>query len=65
MESLIDRIIIDPSICNGKPTIKGTRITVNSILEFLSVGDNAEEILQQYPSLQEKDISACLLFAAE
>ncbi|MCA9735593.1 DUF433 domain-containing protein [candidate division KSB1 bacterium] len=65
MENLLSRITIDANICNGKPTIRGKRITVNTILEFLSAGNTQEEILVQYPSLEKADISACLLFAAE
>ncbi|MBW6480659.1 MAG: DUF433 domain-containing protein [Bacteroidales bacterium] len=65
MEYLTDRITIDQNICNGKPTIRGTRIAVNTILEFLSAGDTAEEILKQYPGLVKEDIAACLKFAAE
>ncbi len=59
------RITIDPAVCNGKPTIRGKRITVQTILEFLSAGEDREEILRQYPSLEEEDIDACLAFAAE
>ncbi|MCF8308335.1 MAG: DUF433 domain-containing protein [Bacteroidales bacterium] len=62
MEYLTDRITIDEKVCNGKPTIRGKRITVNTILEFLSAGDSSEEILKQYPSLEKEDISACLKF---
>jgi uncharacterized protein (DUF433 family) len=65
MKELIDRITIDQKICNGKPTIRGKRITVNTILEFLSAGESENEILKQYPMLEKEDISACLLFAAE
>ncbi len=65
MEQLTDRITIDETICNGKPTIRGKRITVQTILEFLSAGDSAEDILKQYPSLELSDIKACLVFAAE
>jgi uncharacterized protein (DUF433 family) len=43
------RITIDPGVCNGKPTLRGKRITVQTILEFLSAGDSEEEILAQYP----------------
>lgn len=57
------KITINPEICNGKPTIRGTRITVQTILEFLSAGDSHEEILRQYPSLTSEDIKACLAFA--
>lgn len=57
-------ITIDPDLCNGKPTIRGQRITVQTILEFLSAGESEEEILKQYPSLTKEDISTCLLFAS-
>jgi uncharacterized protein (DUF433 family) len=56
------RITIDPDSCNGKPTIRGKRITVQTILEFLSAGENQEEILKQYPSLETEDINACLAY---
>jgi uncharacterized protein (DUF433 family) len=59
------RITINPDICNGKPTIRGKRITVQTVLEFLSAGEDREEILRQYPSLEAADIDACLSFAAE
>jgi len=57
------RITINPKICNGKPTIRGTRITVQTILEFLSAGESQKEILHQYPSLTPEDINTCLKFA--
>ncbi len=59
------RIVIHPDICNGRPTIRGLRITAETILGFLSAGDSREEILEQYPSLEPSDIDACLSFAAE
>lgn len=59
------RITIDPDICNGKPTISGQRITVQTILEFLGAGEDEKEILKQYPTLSKEDIQACLLFASE
>lgn len=62
MEYLTERITIDENLCNGKPTIRGKRITVQTILEFLSVGETEEEILRQYPSLEVEDIKACLEF---
>jgi len=65
MDYLIERITIDSAICNGKPTIRGKRITVQTILEFLSAGDSKEEILKQYPTLEPDDINACIRFAAE
>jgi uncharacterized protein (DUF433 family) len=62
---LASRITIDPAVCNGKPTIRGKRITVQTILEFLSAGETREQILHQYPSLEPADIDACLAFAAQ
>lgn len=59
------KITIDPDLCNGKPTIRGKRITVQTIVEFLSAGESEEEILNQYPSLEKQDIHACLSFASE
>lgn len=63
MKSLIERITISPEICNGKPTIRGLRITVSTILEYLSAGETVENILKAYPMLEEEDIKACLEFA--
>lgn len=57
--------MIDNDLCNGKPTIRGKRISVQTILEYLSTGDSIEEILKQYPSLEPEDIIACIKFAAE
>jgi len=65
MEYLTTRITIDEQICNGRPTIRGKRITVQTILEFLSAGESVEEILRQYPMLEAQDITACLEFAAD
>lgn len=65
MEYLNERITLDASICNGKPTISGKRITVQTILEFLAAGDTKEDILYQYPSLEAEDIEACLRFAVD
>jgi uncharacterized protein (DUF433 family) len=59
-----DRITIDPDVCNGKPVVRGMRITVESILDYLSAGEVPETILRQYPMLEPEDISACLAFAS-
>lgn len=64
MKNLLDRITIDPMQLNGKPAIKGKRISVQSILEFLGAGDSEEEILRQFPALESDDIKACLQFAS-
>jgi uncharacterized protein (DUF433 family) len=63
MKSLIKRITIDPQICNGKPVIRGTRITVATVLDYLAAGESVENILEAYPVLEEDDIKACLEFA--
>lgn len=60
-----DRIISDPKIMLGKPTIKGTRITVELILKKLSEGASVKEVLEMYPHLLEADIYACLQYASE
>jgi len=65
LEYLDGRITVHPDICNGHPTIRGMRITVETVLGFLSAGDSPEEILHQYPSLEPADIDACLRFAAD
>lgn len=65
MESLLDRITTDPEICNGKPIIRGMRITVSTILDFLASGESFENILDAYPVLGNKDILACLEFASK
>ncbi|GAA4208440.1 DUF433 domain-containing protein [Pedobacter jeongneungensis] len=65
MEKIFDRIYIDSNICGGKPIIRGKRITVQTIMEFLAAGETSEEILKQYPSLEAEDITACMLYATE
>ena len=55
-----ERIIIDPQICNGRPVVKGTRITVQTVLEFLAAGDSVADVLEEYPSLTKEDVNACL-----
>lgn len=59
-----ERIAINPDICNGRPTIRGTRITVQTILEFLGAGDSTDDLLDAYPSLERDDILAALRYAA-
>jgi uncharacterized protein (DUF433 family) len=59
-----DRIAIDAKVCHGKPCIKGTRIMVTIILDYLKAGETAEEILRQYPTLTPEDIRAAFGYAA-
>ncbi|MFQ5583068.1 MAG: DUF433 domain-containing protein [Calditrichia bacterium] len=65
MNPLLKRISVDPNICFGKPCIRGTRIWVSLILDFLSNGMSIEEILDEYPQLQEEDIRAAIAYGAE
>ena len=60
-----DRIIINPQICSGKPTIRGTRIMVKNILGMLAGGYAVERILEAYPELHSDDISAALEYASQ
>jgi uncharacterized protein (DUF433 family) len=60
----MDRISIDPEVRGGKPCIKGTRITVYDILEYLAGGMTEAEILADFPSLAQEDIRTALAFAA-
>ena len=62
---LLDRISIDQGVCHGKPCIKGHRIWVTLILDFLAAGTSIEELLAEYPGLQREDILACIAFGAE
>ncbi|MGL2963504.1 DUF433 domain-containing protein [Flavobacterium sp. RSB2_4_14] len=62
-KSVLERITILPDVCNGKPTIRGLRITVETILQFLSAGDSAETIIDAYPFLEKEDIQAAVAFA--
>jgi uncharacterized protein (DUF433 family) len=59
-----NRISIDPDVCNGRPVIRGTRIAVQTVLEFLAAGDSIEDVLEEYPSLTRADVQACLDYAS-
>jgi uncharacterized protein (DUF433 family) len=65
MPHLLDRITIDPNICFGKPTIRGTRIWVSLLLDFLAGGMTFEEILEEYPNLEKQDIQAAIAYGSE
>ena len=64
-DELLERIWIDPNRCFGKPCIRGTRIWVSLILDFLASGMSQHEILEDYPGLTALDIQACLAYGAE
>lgn len=59
------KIVIDPNICNGLPIIEGTRISAQTVLEFLSAGDSIEDVLDEYPTLSREDVLACLAYSAQ
>ncbi|MFQ6119402.1 MAG: DUF433 domain-containing protein [Methanosarcinales archaeon] len=59
-----ERISIDPRVCHGQACIKGTRIPVHQIVRMLANGDTIEDLLEEYPSIERKDILACLDYAA-
>jgi uncharacterized protein (DUF433 family) len=59
-----ERITVDADVCNGQPVLRGTRITVQTVLEFLAAGDSVEEVLEEYPSLSRADVQACLEYAS-
>ncbi len=61
-EELLARITLDPKVMVGKPVIKGTRLTVDFILNLLAHGATTAEITQEYDGLTEEDIQACLAF---
>jgi len=65
MNPLLQRISVDPHVCFGKPCIRGTRIWVSLVLDFLASGATVEEVLAEYPQLTEEDIRAALAYGAE
>jgi len=65
MNPLLQRISVDPNVCFGKPCIRGTRIWVSLILDFLANGMTTGEILAEYPQLTEEDIRAAIAYGAE
>jgi uncharacterized protein (DUF433 family) len=62
---LLERITLNPKIMAGKPVIKGTRLTVDFILNLFAHGATTAEILEEYPGLTAEDVQACFLFATK
>ena len=60
-----DHITVDPNVCHGQACIKGTRIMVSVVLDNLAAGQQANEIVQSYPSLTTEDVHAAMAYAAE
>ena len=65
MNPLLERISIDPNVCFGKPCIKGTRIWVSLVLDFLADGMTTDEIIAEYPYLKQDDILAAIAYGAD
>jgi uncharacterized protein (DUF433 family) len=65
MENLLTRITINPDVCHGKPTVRNMRYPVEMILDLLSSGMTFQDIIEDYPALEENDIKACLVFASK
>jgi uncharacterized protein (DUF433 family) len=63
--TLLDRIVTDPAVRFGKPCVRGTRISVGDVLEYLAGGMSEDQILADFPQLKRDDIRACLAYAAE
>ena len=61
---VFDRITIDPKVCFGKPCIRGTRFTVEQIVDLVAEGNNIQQILSDFPHLEEEDIHQALSYAA-
>ncbi len=64
MDNLIKRITTNPDICHGKPSVRNMRYPVEMILDLLSAGMTHQEILADYPALEDDDIKACLAYAS-
>ena len=64
-QDILKRISIDARICGGKPCIRGHRIWVSLILDFLASGSTYDEILENYPGIDIEDIRACIAYGAE
>ncbi len=62
-EQLLKRISVDPAVMLGKPVIKGTRLTVELVIDRLAHGATAADLMKEYEALQPEDVAACLLFA--
>jgi uncharacterized protein (DUF433 family) len=59
----MERIEVKSDVCNGKPVVRGTRITVSTVLSYLVAGDSIEEVLEAHPELSRDDVLSCLGYA--
>lgn len=65
MNTLLDRISIDPEVCGGRPCVRGTRIWVALVLDYLANGMTEAELLAEYTQLTRQDVLACMAYGAE
>ncbi len=63
-DELLDRIVVDPQICFGKPTVRGHRIWVSRVLGYLAEGWSVEQIVEEFPGLEPVDVRACIAYGA-
>lgn len=64
-DEILRRITIDPKVCSGKPCIRGHRIWVSLVLDYLAAGWSIDDLLENYPGLEEADIRACIAYGSE
>jgi uncharacterized protein (DUF433 family) len=64
MDTLADRITVDPAQCGGRPCVRGLRIRVTDVLDLLAAGLSAAEVVDELPDLELEDVTACLRFAS-
>lgn len=64
-DDLMERISTDPNVCFGTPTVRGTRIRVDLVVDLLADGTTVDEVLDDYPSLTRDDVLACLVYTAQ
>jgi uncharacterized protein (DUF433 family) len=60
----LNRITVDPEVCKGKPTIRGLRIPVSTVLKMLASGHTTQDVLDAYPELEEQDVLQAMRYAA-
>jgi len=65
MEKLLERVVVDPNVLAGKPVIRGTRIPVYLIVELIATGTKVNDMVKEYPELQDDDVKAALLYASK
>ena len=65
IEATDGRIVSNPDVCHGTPVVRGTRVMVWLVLEYLANGDSVEDVLAAHPALTREDVSACLAYASK